>query len=941
MRAKKILAATALGAAASLVGAGLAVADTVTADGDGVTSSNNYVVTDCAAGASRVASTSFGVVALAGTGNGTTNTNTHFRPGTNVTFSSTPSALATSAGITSAVASPTTVFLPSSGNTNNWNNDHGVITKTISASVPAGVSSGTYGITVTVSGTNDNGGGPLSLSSSYSVVVSCSDTTGPVLTLPGNQLLEAMSASGAPLTYSATATDDVDGPVTPSCSPASGSTFPFGATTVACSATDVAGNTTSGAFTVTVRDTTAPVVTTPGTQTAEATGPSGAAVTYPAATATDLVDGSVSATCLPTSGSTFALGNTTVTCTATDSATNTGSATFTVSVGDSTPPVVTVPADQTLEATGPAGAAYTYSPAPSATDAVAGTPAVTCVPPSGSTFAITTTTVTCSASDGVQTGSSDFTVTVQDTLPPVLSGVPATQTLEATSAAGAALGALAPTAADVVDGARTVVCTNDDDGDSIVTAATSYPLDATTHVTCAASDTRGNVGTGTYEVTVQDTTGPVLEDLDNVGPLEATGPSGSTASYSITALDAVDGIVYAVCTPASGSTFALGASAVSCTATDEHGNDSSTKGFTVTVQDTTAPDIASHGDETVEATSSLGAVATYAAPATSDIVDGPGTATCSPVSGAQFALGNTTVTCDATDGAGNAATSTTFVVHIVDTTAPVIASHAPVVAEATGPTGAVVSYTAPGTSDVVDGAGTATCLPASGSTFAIATATVTCNASDLAGNAATATSFTVTVQDTTAPAITPHADVLATATGGSAAVVTYTSPTWTDAVDGAGTASCAPPSGGSFPVGSTLITCSVTDSHNNTATSSFSVIVSYAFNGFFQPIDNLPAQNRAKAGSAIPVKFSLGGNQGLDIFRAGSPTSAAVTCGASAPDDIEATVTAGGSSLNYDSNANQYVYVWKTDSKWAGTCRQLVVVFRDGRTQRANFTFTK
>ena len=81
---------------------------------------------------------------------------------------------------------------------------------------------------------------------------------------------------------------------------------------------------------------------------------------------------------------------------------------------------------------------------------------------------------------------------------------------------------------------------------------------------------------------------------------------------------------------------------------------------------------------------------------------------------------------------------------------------------------------------------------------------------------------------------------------------------------------------------------------------------------------------------------------GLDIFKAGSPSSAVITCGTNPSlDDIEATLTAGGSSLTYDTVANQYVYVWKTDSKWAGTCRQLVVTFKEGTSQRANFNFTK
>src|SRR5437867_1069387 len=83
---------------------------------------------------------------------------------------------------------------------------------------------------------------------------------------------------------------------------------------------------------------------------AEATGPSGAVVSYGAASASDLVDGAVAATCAPTSGSTFPLGSTTVTCTATDSAGNAGTATTTVLVHDTTPPVVKPPKSITVVA---------------------------------------------------------------------------------------------------------------------------------------------------------------------------------------------------------------------------------------------------------------------------------------------------------------------------------------------------------------------------------------------------------------------------------------------------------------------------------------------------------------------------------------------------------------------------------------------------------------
>jgi hypothetical protein len=113
----------------------------------------------------------------------------------------------------------------------------------------------------------------------------------------------------------------------------------------------------------------------------------------------------------------------------------------------------------------------------------------------------------------------------------------------------------------------------------------------------------------------------------------------------------------------------------------------------------------------------------------------------------------------------------------------------------------------------------------------------------------------------------------------------------------------------------------------------------YSFTGFFPPVDNSPVVNKAKAGSAIPVKFSLGGNHGLDIFAEGYPLSSAGTCDQTASDIIEETVTAGGSSLQYDPAAQQYTYVWKTDKAWTGTCRQLVVGLNDGTTHTAWFNF--
>jgi hypothetical protein len=109
--------------------------------------------------------------------------------------------------------------------------------------------------------------------------------------------------------------------------------------------------------------------------------------------------------------------------------------------------------------------------------------------------------------------------------------------------------------------------------------------------------------------------------------------------------------------------------------------------------------------------------------------------------------------------------------------------------------------------------------------------------------------------------------------------------------------------------------------------------------GFFSPVDNLPVVNLATAGSAIPVKFGLGGNRGLGILAVGSPTAGKFTCGSQQTDTIEEVSTATVSGLQYDPVTAQYKYNWKTLKSYAGLCYQLKFTFVDGTTQVANFKF--
>ena len=144
--------------------------------------------------------------------------------------------------------------------------------------------------------------------------VTVQDTTPPSLgAMPADITnVQATSAGGAVVTYTnPSATDAVDASPNVNCTPPSGSTFPLGNSTVSCTASDNAGNTsTAGTFNVTVVDTVNPTLTNlPSNMTAAATGPGGASVSYSSPGATDNVDPSPKVNCTPASGSGFPLGH--------------------------------------------------------------------------------------------------------------------------------------------------------------------------------------------------------------------------------------------------------------------------------------------------------------------------------------------------------------------------------------------------------------------------------------------------------------------------------------------------------------------------------------------------------------------------------------------------------------------------------------------------------
>lgn len=116
----------------------------------------------------------------------------------------------------------------------------------------------------------------------------------------------------------------------------------------------------------------------------------------------------------------------------------------------------------------------------------------------------------------------------------------------------------------------------------------------------------------------------------------------------------------------------------------------------------------------------------------------------------------------------------------------------------------------------------------------------------------------------------------------------------------------------------------------------------WPFRGFLQPVDEDGILNAMKAGAAVPIKFGLGGNRGLDIFAAEVPSSSAIACpGGPTPDVVEQTVAAEASSLRYSAESDTYTFVWKTQKTWAGSCRQFEMRLGDGTLHTALFDLRK
>jgi hypothetical protein len=349
---------------------------------------------------------------------------------------------------------------------------------------------------------------------------------------------------------------------------------PLGSTDFTCTATDDSNNSVTATFQIIVVDIRAPVITVPSSQVIEATSASGAVATFAAAAAVDIVDPTPLVGCDATSGATFPLGVTTVTCSASDFSGNSAQAAFTIHVRDSTAPTWTgAPAGTAAEASGPGGAVVNYTD-PTATDAVSA-PVVICAPPSGAQFPLGATPVTCTATDAAgNAASATFPVTVADTIAPAVACAAADGVWRATDAG--------------------IACTASDGGSGLVNAAdaaftlfTNVPSGTeTSNAATNSRDVNDVVGNAT-------TAGPVSgSKVDKKAPAIAIAAPTATsyllnqavaASYACT--DGGSGVANCAGPVASGAnidTASVGAKSFAVNAVDNVGNVASqATGYTV------------------------------------------------------------------------------------------------------------------------------------------------------------------------------------------------------------------------------------------------------------------------------------------------------------------------------------------------------------------------
>lgn len=222
--------------------------------------------------------------------------------------------------------------------------------------------------------------------------------------------------------------------------------------------------------------------------------------------------------------------------------------------------------------------------------------------------------------------------------------------------------------------------------------------------------------------------------------------------------------------------------------------------------------------------------------------------------------------------------------------------------------------------DAADGSGADS---ATGSDTATSTGPLRASCTDLAGNSTQGELFQANI-DTTDPVLSGVPANQSLTTTGSSATATWTAPTATDDVDTTVDVACDPPSGSSFPIGPTTVTCIATDHAGNTDTETFTVTVTRqaitATAVFDKPIDSAPVLNIAKLGRAVPVKATVtsGGTPvtGPSALPVHLGVSSGIDCDiASTADTIENYAVGSanaGNLMRWDATAQRWSFLLDT-----------------------------
>ena len=420
-----------------------------------------------------------------------------------------------------------------------------------------------------------------------------------------------------------------------------------------------------------------------------------------------------------------------------------------------------------------------------------------------------------------------------------------------------------------------------------------------------------------------DSTSPMLALPDTV-TVEATGPTGAVTTYSVSAADDEDPNPTLSCTPPSGSTFPIGESTVTCTATDASAN-TATGSFTVIVRDTTPPVIEARLTPAPNANGWNNTDVTidfFCTDAASGVWSEPADLTLS-LEGL-----NQSAPASCQDAAGNTAALTVDGINI-DKTPPVAIGTPSRGPNANGWYNQAFALTWSGHDGLsgIDVCGES--APYGGPDTAAGLTRGEC--ADRAGNVGGGT-FAFRF-DATPPTI-----AISEPTDGATFLLRQIATASYTCGDGtSGVAGCTGPVASGAPLdtnvaGTRTFTVTAMDVAGNTAGLTHQYSVAYGFEGFFAPLNNLPTTNRGPAGRTFPVKFALRDASGAFVGDPAAIISVGIVptvCGAqvSDVDGEEMPVDTGG--LKYDAQTGVWHFNWQTTKSHAG-CWVLELRLADG-----------